>query len=858
MLTTKNRREMATANGIIEHFRRKHRLDLREEASPTARCEVCRQHGDEDDILGSLYRCTDGCKIVIHKSCSAIPPVLFCKPQQQPPVLICKKKQQQQEHHNHFHPQHPLFLAHYTYPECYACGRLFPLNVMAYICLELECSFQIHVRCSFLTPISSSSSSKTIEAQARDDHHHPHPLILCDPPPKIYTYYCSCCCLPFNEQTPVYVCLEECKALLHKSCAELPSKLHHPLHPLHPLTLLVPSRNPERYDFNEFWACWACHRHWSFVYHCFDCKFYLDVACATYLQPTTTAAAAENNEEEDQDQDHRQFTHSHPLILCHNKQQFPIPCCACNLPLGDSVYLCPTCHILIHESCAQMPREIKHPLHPPHPLNLVDDRPSFETCEGCLSHIHSDFAYVCSHCEFNLDVRCAFSKPTTMMSKIHHHPLAFFNETPRLMEKLICNACDKPCYNPCFRCAWCELNLHVHCIPTLPPTVKSRFHRHPLTLVKFPIKDHPDEDDNAEFYCDDCEKHRWLPEPSYYCCECHYVAHPHCVASEIMRILEEEWSEEESHKCASEVEEPPSQILEEFLDSFKGDETKEAQGVFEDYNRASQRGAQGVFEGYNRARQRGVFKDYDRESQRGSTKYRLYLGEVTTQVMKMLVSKNKITKMPWENWNSTSKLIKVNNYMILENLASILKALFGKYGDFIGKSGLSRKVKMLYIMTVCDAIDSMCNTKVVDITANVLVSRFHSFMLGQYAGFEIEFAFDRLKRVVRAHFGLQANNIPIDPNCVRLFVEIAKHGDPPTGAAIDSKEELAVIEQDGGTNELNEMVVSSMKLAIIKLDEEIREVEKIVKEKHALRIMWEECFKDAVALLGEMAGTSLC
>ncbi|KAL7162419.1 hypothetical protein ACSBR2_042830 [Camellia fascicularis] len=835
MSTTKNRREMSIINGSIEHFRRKHRLDLREEASPTARCEVCRNHGDEDHILGSLYRCTDGCKIVIHKSCSALPPVLFCKPQQQPPVLICKKKQQQQEHHNHFHPQHPLVLACFNYTECDACGGVIPLNVMAYICSELECSFKIHVRCSFLTPTSSSSSSsKTIEAQARDDHHHPHPLILCDPPPKIYSYNCSCCCLPFNEQTPVYVCLEECKALLHKSCAELPSKLHHPLHPLHPLTLLVPSPDPEEPHFNKFWTCWACHRELSFVYHCFDCKFYLDVACATYLQPTTTAAAAaaaENNEEEDPDQDHRQFTHSHPLILCHNKQQFPIPCRACNLPLGDSVYLCPTCHILIHESCAQMPREIKHPLHPPHPLTLVDDTHSFETCEGCLSGIHSDFAYVCSHCGFNLDVRCAFSKPTTMISKIHHHPLVFFNETPRLMEKLICNACDKPCYNPCFRCAWCELNLHVHCIPTLPPTVKSRFHRHPLTLVKFPIKDCLDEDDNAEFYCDDCEKHRWLPEPSYYCRECHYVAHPHCVASEIMRILEEEWSEEESHKRASEVEEPPSQILEEFLDSFKGDETREAQGVFENYNRASRT---------------------------GSTKNRLYLGEV----MQMLVSENEIIKMPWENWNSTSKLIMVNNYMILENLAPILKALFGKYGDFIGKSGLSRKVKMLYIMTVCDAIDSMCNTKVVDITANVLVSWFHSFNLGQYAGFEIEFAFDRLKRVVCAHFVLQASNIPIDLNFVGLFVKIAKQHDPPEGRSKKKHDPpggaATVIKQNGETNKLNEKVVSSVKLAKIKLDEEIRELEKTVNEKRALCKMWEECFEDAVALLGGMAGTSLC
>ncbi|GMQ08711.1 hypothetical protein CsSME_00052317 [Camellia sinensis var. sinensis] len=175
-----------------------------------------------------------------------------------------------------------------------------------------------------------------------------------------------------------------------------------------------------------------------------------------------------------------------------------------------------------------------------------------------------------------------------------------------------------------------------------------------------------------------------------------------------MRILEEEWSEQESHRVAYEVE-PPSLVLKEFLSAFKVDETKEAQEVFEHYRKDSQ----------------SYIVDTPKLPYFCSmTEENMETG--TMLIMKMLVLKNEVTKMPLENWNSTSKLIKVNDYMILEKLAPILKALLEKYGDFIGKSGLSRKVKMLYIMIVCDAVHIMCNTKVVDATANLLLCWFHS------------------------------------------------------------------------------------------------------------------------------------
>ncbi|CAL5409090.1 unnamed protein product [Camellia sinensis] len=344
---------------------------------------------------------------------------------------------------------------------------------------------------------------------------------------------------------------------------------------------------------------------------------------------------------------------------------------------------------------------------------------------------------------------------------------------------------------------------------------------------------YPDEDDDAEFYRDACEERRVLAHPTYYCKDCHYVAHCHCTVSEkwrfheIIHILEEEWSEQESNRAAEQVEEPTSLTLKQFLDSFNGDEKKEVQGAFDAYRRDSQ----------------GDSSDNPKDS--------LYLDKASTEIMKILVSKNQVT-MPWENWNSTSKLIKVDDYMILENLAPILGTLFGKYGDFSGMSNLSPKAKMLYIMTVCDAVNCMLSTKVKDITTNLLLSWFHCFMLGHYASFEIQFAFGRLTRVVRSHFGLQAN-VSTNLTLAKLDEEIGEQR-----ALLDSKEVIDS-EQDREIDKLRERI-ASMQLTSSKVHKEIAELHKKIKtleEKHAISRFTEECLSDSLELEGQTAGMGL-
>ncbi|CAL5355878.1 unnamed protein product [Camellia sinensis] len=110
--------------------------------------------------------------------------------------------------------------------------------------------------------------------------------------------------------------------------------------------------------------------------------------------------------------------------------------------------------------------------------------------------------------------------------EFHEHPLALFNKTRFRCSRCSCGKCCAM-----LRCVLCGFNIHVHCVPILPDTIKGRCHRHPLTLTYSPIRDHPDEDETAELYCDDCEELRYLIDPTYYCKECHYVAHVECMIS---------------------------------------------------------------------------------------------------------------------------------------------------------------------------------------------------------------------------------------------------------------------------------------------------------------------------------------
>ncbi|KAL7168874.1 hypothetical protein ACSBR2_033993 [Camellia fascicularis] len=472
-----------TKKSITKHFLHEHRLELNDKIEEyEVKCCVCKQ-GISD---WHHYGCSMCSKTRIHES---------------PPL----------------HPHHSSLFASsgsFYLDSCDVCGKSCG-EAFKYSCID--CPFMLDVKCALLT----ATATKKIHFQKQKQKQKPNhsdPLILCDMV-KSFDYKCCCCGLSIDGDC-VYVCLQ-CKGLFHNSCAELPLEIKHPFHSWHPLVL---SQSQPR-SLDNLSSCSVCRQRLHRLnYLCSKCKFAVDVNCAR-LKP-----------EQGQIQ---QFRHPHPLIFCNNKENFPCTCYACRLPLADSIYFCPECPALLHKSCADLPPEIEHLLHPHHTLTLRNDwatKDGIPYCKACL-HSCLGFFYKCCQCKWYIDVRCACFPESTILrwSKIHHHPLALIFSTENIRRG--CNICANCFSTAFFCCLLCNFKLHIHCISGLPPTLKYHNHVHSLTFTNCPIKDRPDEDDNAEFYCDACEKRRDLAQPTY-CCKvgCQFAAHPHCVVSEVQII----------------------------------------------------------------------------------------------------------------------------------------------------------------------------------------------------------------------------------------------------------------------------------------------------------------------------------
>lgn len=347
---------------------------------------------------------------------------------------------------------------------------------------------------------------------------HECPLTL-TPSDKYYSdddYRCELCRGRIFEAS-VYVCFK-CDIVLHKSCAELPREINHLFHPQHPLTLIA--RQPGKHFKCDVCGC----PFWNAKYHCSQCDFELDPACAS-LMPIAN--------HDDNNSHTSPHVHPHPFIPCLAEKKFAY-CSGCSKFIEDTIYVCLQCKFMLHEACTKFPYKIRHIFHPQHPLVLTKagtayEIGSLELCTACRADFNG-FTYHCAACKFSLDMNCVLLRPIVKF-KLHQHPLAFFKDNEKGNKfGCVCCGCNK--CNQFFRCVECDFNFHLHCVPTLPLTRKHQCHRHSLTLTKSPIKDSPEEDENSEFYCDVCEKPRYLPNPTYYCAECHFVAHVSCMIYE--------------------------------------------------------------------------------------------------------------------------------------------------------------------------------------------------------------------------------------------------------------------------------------------------------------------------------------
>ncbi|KAE8692606.1 hypothetical protein F3Y22_tig00110831pilonHSYRG00156 [Hibiscus syriacus] len=169
----------------------------------------------------------------------------------------------------------------------------------------------------------------------------------------------------------------ECKHYIHKGCAELSGSA-------------------------------------GFVYHCASCKLDLLVNCALLHSPIAA--------------DFPTCLHEHPLFFVENhNEEIKRDCSGCMKPLSGPLYHCVDCSypefFNLHQECAELPLEIKHPYNGKHPLTLLPiplTHPHNCSCYLCKIQWEG-FVYSCSICKLELTPDDVITPPKITISS-HKHP----------------------------------------------------------------------------------------------------------------------------------------------------------------------------------------------------------------------------------------------------------------------------------------------------------------------------------------------------------------------------------------------------------------------------------------------------
>ena len=336
--------------------------------------------------------------------------------------------------------------------------------------------------------------------------HHDHPLVFNEH--ERQGIHCRGCREPVLG--PSYSCIICNNFYHHKSCAELPLVLHHPLHLTHALILFDYEKIYK--DDKTYSKCIVCKQfRKEYIYRCSHCNFNLHNKCAS-LPPTMKVEV-----------------HDHPLTRIWKPMNFTCDLCGKE---GSVPILCPPCNFAIHPSCASCLRKVKVLRHD-HPLDLIHSLEVLQSdsrvCQLCVQNVDTHYGlYYCSRCDFVAHLDCAmyyrnreyinkeFAKSKTMLEnedpeldqsvesttyeikKIknnvgengieiateiehfsHEHDLKLIDEVQN-NEK--CNGCIRTIFPPFYSCAKCNFFLHKSCVE-LPKKKQHILHQHPLTLL---------------------------------------------------------------------------------------------------------------------------------------------------------------------------------------------------------------------------------------------------------------------------------------------------------------------------------------------------------------------------------------
>ncbi|KAL5545320.1 hypothetical protein UlMin_009104 [Ulmus minor] len=341
--------------------------------------------------------------------------------------------------------------------------------------------------------------------------------------------------------------------------------------------------------------------------------------------------------------------------------------------------------------------------------------------------------------------------------RYHEHLLCFIEEYSHHIAH--CKASDNYCQksvasddlhhstNSLFLCLNCDSKIHFICGP-LPSTIEHECHMHPLILVDSVVETNSD-----NYYCDVCEFERNPRIRVYYYEEYRYVAHPHCVISEILKVLkgdlggvklkvigqdfweepEEEWDMSSSLTLldllsSNDLTGPEKMYLSLWFkwdESSKGEEDSEVEVVDEDIDEITR------YPFFNQQEFTSFFfDDFDRFWQ--NEKLEVKCSELSV------------------------KIVRVQGYSIPVTLAPVLQTLLHKYGDISSDSEWTPAMKSVCFFFLCKLINTMHTTRFADITKNLLREWYYYLTFVSQGGkFRIDFLMRQQELVTGAFVGVQ-------------------------------------------------------------------------------------------------------
>ncbi|PON98291.1 Zinc finger-domain containing protein, partial [Trema orientale] len=501
-------------------------------------------------------------------------------------------------------------------------------------------------------------------------------------------------------------------------------------------------------------------------FRCRECDFDMDVQCALMANSAKTRR-------EGQQDCIQHSTHPHLLFLVDTDayKDTEIKCFACesnSSASGGGVYYgCTRCEYFLHKSCIdQLPQDVLHPLHSHHGLLSLRARSVPYRCRICERRDEGTFYFECPRCDFKLCVQCYANKVRGIVNyEDHEHPLCFVEKMYTRIDQ--CNAYDSNCKLSAdisnsnefglsmFRCVDCDFKLHLLCGP-LPNTIKHGCHIHPLLLFDSFI-----EDNSGEYYCDVCEAERDPRIRMYYCDQCKFLSHVHCVISEIVNVLKGDLSDVKLKTVGEDVWKLPREIvgeeneqgrprltLKDLIDKLPEDDIRKLRSHF-------------YWDEHYKREQVELGDEYIDEILRISSftesQFIYFFGDES-------FSRYSRKKLKINSSDLTLKIVDVQGYSIPFTLVYVFKHLLHKYGDISWPSYCSPEMKSVTFFFICQVMKKIHTTLVIDITKDLLHDWYCYYYFARVSlNFDMNFLRALLKEATTAFFYLEVSRL-LDEN----------------------------------------------------------------------------------------------